>query len=438
MASEILGLFGGQSPQQLRNAFLDSTMVSPQQMAQQGLLQQVVSMGQNAGSMMGAGAGRLFGGKVAGEVEASYLEDSLAQVEKMGFKNDAEKMAALGDLLATKPGMGRQAMLARQEAEKLKPKDTSMSLLKDFTTESVAKFKKTKNVKDLVRYTPADKAKISTYGQQLIDQGLTPGTASFNEAMAAWNKAELAGKAPKPEAKSAFEKQMDSAGITDPAKRQAMAARKLELDLKANQGDPTALAALNLMAKQLDIQIAQQKIAKGEKEDSAAEAAQKRKNKADAFKAAGIINTIDTALSQVGGGTAGLGGVIMKKLAGSEAVDLEANLETIQANLGFDQLQAMRDASPTGGALGQVSERELIALQSTVASLKQEQSPEQLRANINKIKKHYQNWLDTLNGINPDERDAAEAKAKAEQEQARANRVVPNAEDSALVNKYLK
>jgi hypothetical protein len=121
----------------------------------------------------------------------------------------------------------------------------------------------------------------------------------------------------------------------------------------------------------------------------------------------------------------------MKKLAGSEAVDLEANLETIQANLGFDQLQAMRDASPTGGALGQVSERELIALQSTVASLKQEQSPEQLRANVEKVKKHYQNWLDTLNGINPDERDVAEA-------EARANRVVPNAEDSALVNKYLK
>jgi len=98
-------------------------------MAQQGLLQQVVSMGQNAGSMMGAGAGRLFGGKVAGEVEASYLEDSLAQVEKMGFKNDAEKMATLGDLLAQKPGMGRQAMLARQEANKLKVQGYEMGAM---------------------------------------------------------------------------------------------------------------------------------------------------------------------------------------------------------------------------------------------------------------------------------------------------------------------
>ena len=431
MASEISGLFGTQNPQQLQQDYLSGLMVSPAQMGQQGLLQQLISTGANAGAMMGYGGGRLLGGKVAGEVEAGLVNNALEQVNKMGITDPAQKMAKIGEILSANPATAKQGMIALQEAEKLKPKDTSMSLLKDFTTESVAKFRETKNVKDLVRYTPADKAKISTYGQQLIDQGLTPGTASFNEAMAAWNKAELAGKAPKPEAKSAFEKQMDSAGITDPAKRQAMAARKLELDLKANQGDPTALAALNLMAKQLDIQIAQQKIAKGEKEVSDSESAQKRKNKADAFKAAGIINTIDTALSQVGGGTAGLGGVIMKKLAGSEAVDLEANLETIQANLGFDQLQAMRDASPTGGALGQVSERELIALQSTVASLKQEQSPEQLRANINKIKKHYQNWLDTLNGINPDERDAAEAKA-------RANRVVPNAEDSALVNKYLK
>ena len=427
----IMGLFGNLNPQQVRNDALDRSMISPTQMSQQGLLEQVVSMGRNAGTMLGYGGGRMLGGKVSGEVEAGLVTKALEDVNKMGFTDPAQKMAKIGEILSANPATAKQGMIALQEAEKLKPKDTSMSLLKDFTTESVAKFRESKDVKDLVRYTPADKAKISTYGQQLIDQGLKPGTEPFNKAMAAWNKAELAGKAPKQVAKSAFEKQMDSAGITDPAKRQAMATRKLELDLRANQGDPAALAALNLINKQLDIQIAQQKIAKGEKEVSDSESAQKRKNKADAFKAAGIINTIDTALSQVGGGTAGLGGVIMKKLAGSEAVDLEANLETIQANLGFDQLQAMRDASPTGGALGQVSERELIALQSTVASLKQEQSPEQLRANVEKVKKHYQNWLDTLNGINPDERDAAEAKA-------RANRVVPNAEDSALVNKYLK
>ena len=392
----------------------------------------IATVGSNMGNMLGQGVQKIAGVKDPREEKAIKKRQALERVKARGV--DTKDRAAFLNAVAQEfeaVGLTAEALQASEAASKLKPTDNSISLLKDFTAESVAKYKETKNVKDLVRYTKEEKEKISPYAQQLIDEGLEPGTPEFTAAMGAYNKAELAGKAPKPAAKSPFEKQMDLAGITDPAKRQAMATRKLELDLKANQGDPTALAALNLMAKQLDIQIAQQKIAKGDKAVSDAAAAQTRKNKADAFKAAGIINTIDTALSQVGGSTAGLGGVIMKKLAGSEAVDLEANLETIQANLGFDQLQAMRDASPTGGALGQVSERELIALQSTVASLKQEQSPDQLRANIAKIKKHYQNWLDTLNGINPDERDAAAAQAKAK-------RVVPNAEDSALVNKWMK
>lgn len=431
MADTISGLFGGQNPQQLQQDYLSGLMVSPAQMGQQGLLQQLTSVGANAGAMMGYGGGRLLGGRVAGAVEAGLVNNALEQVNKMGITDPALKMAELAKVLSANPATAKQGMIAQQEAEKLKPKDTSMSLLANFTTESVAQFKKTKDVTDLVRYTPEEKTKISTYGQQLIDQGLKPGTKPFNEAMEKWNKAELQGKAPKPDAKSAFEKQMDLAGITDPVKRQEMANRKLELDLKANEGDPTALAALNLLSKQLEVQIAQQKVSTGEKKVATAEAANVRKIKADAFKAANILETINTAASQVGGNTAGVGGVMLSKIPGSEATNLQANLETIQANLGFDQLQDMRLASPTGGALGQVSERELLALQSTVASLRQDQSPAQLRANIEKVKKHYQNWLDTLNGINPDERDAEEAKNKG-------GKAVQNAEDIVLINKYLK
>ena len=56
---------------------------------------------------------------------------------------------------------------------------------------------------------------------------------------------------------------------------------------------------------------------------------------------------------------------------GTEAQATAAKLDTIKANIGFDKLQKMRDASPTGGALGQVSERELGFLQSlsSVASI---------------------------------------------------------------------
>jgi hypothetical protein len=105
-----------------------------------------------------------------------------------------------------------------------------------------------------------------------------------------------------------------------------------------------------------------------------------------------LIGTVDSALKKVGGLTAGLGGTVLQKLPGSDARDLASELETIKANLGFAELQAMREASPTGGALGQVAVQELIALQATVASLDQRQSPAQLKQSLGKIRQHYQKW----------------------------------------------
>jgi hypothetical protein len=129
MASEILGLFGGQNPQQLRNAALDSMLISPAQMSSQGLLQQVVSMGRNAGTVAGMGAGRLMGGKVAGEVEASYLEQAI-QAGQAG-KTPTEKMKLVAAALEDKPGMGAQYMKALSEARRLEAEDFTMTQAKE-------------------------------------------------------------------------------------------------------------------------------------------------------------------------------------------------------------------------------------------------------------------------------------------------------------------
>jgi hypothetical protein len=108
-----------------------------------------------------------------------------------------------------------------------------------------------------------------------------------------------------------------------------------------------------------------------------------------------VISKVDEALGKVGYTTAGVGSV-MSKIPGTDARDLQSALETIKANLGFAELQAMRDASPTGGALGAIAVQELIALQSTVASLDQAQSPDQLKKSLDQIKTHYGNWRKTL------------------------------------------
>lgn len=95
-------------------------------------------------------------------------------------------------------------------------------------------------------------------------------------------------------------------------------------------------------------------------------------------------------------GETGFLGGIMRGVGGTKAKDIGSAVETIKANLAFDQLQEMRAASPTGGALGQVSERELGLLESAVANLDQSQSYDEFVKNLNAVETHYNNWLDTI------------------------------------------
>ena len=119
------GLFDFQTPQQIRNSYLDSMLISPAQMGNQGLLQQVVSMGQNAGSIAGAGLGGLMGGKVAGEVEAGYIDQAIKEASADKTLTPSQRMEKVAEFLADKPGMGAQYLKAVQEAQKMKEQDLS-------------------------------------------------------------------------------------------------------------------------------------------------------------------------------------------------------------------------------------------------------------------------------------------------------------------------
>ena len=74
------------------------------------------------------------------------------------------------------------------------------------------------------------------------------------------------------------------------------------------------------------------------------------------------------------------------------AVMLEA-IAPIKASIGFDKLDQMRQSSPTGGALGQVSNIELDALQKSIASLSLDNKPEEFYANVLKVQRHYSNMM---------------------------------------------
>jgi hypothetical protein len=105
-----------------------------------------------------------------------------------------------------------------------------------------------------------------------------------------------------------------------------------------------------------------------------------------------VIQSVDEALKQTGPLTTGLPGQVLGAIPGTSAYDLDGTLDTIKANLGFAELQAMRDASPTGGALGQVAIQELNMLQSTLASLKRGLGRQKLEAGLKKVRQHMENW----------------------------------------------
>jgi len=92
---------------------------------------------------------------------------------------------------------------------------------------------------------------------------------------------------------------------------------------------------------------------------------------------------------------AGMVGSALKDIPGTVQNDARALTDTIKANVAFDKLQRMREASPTGGALGSVSAPELNLLQSALGSLEQSQSREQYERNVKRVRDIY---VDTVHG----------------------------------------
>lgn len=88
----------------------------------------------------------------------------------------------------------------------------------------------------------------------------------------------------------------------------------------------------------------------------------------------------DPALSRITGVPGRL-----PNIPGGDAADVQARLETLKSQAGFAVLQAMRDASKTGGALGNVSNFEVQALQNNLAALDTNQSPEAFRRSLQQV-----------------------------------------------------
>lgn len=85
-------------------------------------------------------------------------------------------------------------------------------------------------------------------------------------------------------------------------------------------------------------------------------------------------------------GITGIRGAI-PNIPGSDAANAEAQLATLKSQIGFGVLQAMRNASKTGGALGSVSDAEGKRLEANLAALDKAQSLDQMKQSLDAILK---------------------------------------------------
>jgi len=117
-------------------------------------------------------------------------------------------------------------------------------------------------------------------------------------------------------------------------------------------------------------------------------------------------------------------------IEGTERSNMEAVLETLQANSGFSTLQAMRESSKTGGALGAINAKEMDLLTAALGSIKLSQSKAQFDKNLAHFEKVY---FDTVNGAGSWAKQA-KALAAEKKETPKAS----GAELSANALKYLE
>ena len=125
-----------------------------------------------------------------------------------------------------------------------------------------------------------------------------------------------------------------------------------------------------------------------------------------------ILDSVKDLEDRVSGRTVGI--VSLGRIfPGSIQKDFQNDLSALRANIAFGELTAMREASKTGGALGQVSNIELGLLESALAGLDQSQSPANFRKNLERVKSSITRWQNAVNTLDKVQNNSEEQQLRA-------------------------
>lgn len=333
---------------------------------------------QRATAAIYSGANRL-GGAVGGLLGAQDPElakaTALQTIMKQADTSTPEGLVALAQTLGSQ-GFGQQAMQVMDKARQAQLQTAQIGKVQAEEAKLTQAFEREEQLRTALSQLPPDAADkdieaiVRQYGNpdRIFATLEKRQTAEANRiAKAELEREKAAEKAAMQQRDQEFKQQMMAL---------TAASRNATTDL---QRQMTQLKIDELKSKQAD-----KAEAKSIKEEGAIAHANK------------VITDVLDAKNLVTGLTTGLIGKGQSFVPGTDAFTLKERIATIKANLGFDRLQQMRDASPTGGALGQVAVQELQALQSSVASLDVGLPKKELDKNLGKIQTHYAAWLKAL------------------------------------------
>lgn len=85
----------------------------------------------------------------------------------------------------------------------------------------------------------------------------------------------------------------------------------------------------------------------------------------------------------------GISGKAAEKVPSSARISAQGSVDTIKANIGFERLNQMRQESPTGGALGNITEQELKFLQGVLGTINLDEKPADTLRKIERLEKIY-------------------------------------------------
>lgn len=109
------------------------------------------------------------------------------------------------------------------------------------------------------------------------------------------------------------------------------------------------------------------------------------------------VQTIDELMGQVTNKTVGFGS-LLAGIPTTDATTFRSQLNTLKAAIAFGELTAMREASKTGGALGNVSNIELGLLESALAGLDTAQGVQDFKGQLSKAKESINRWRSAQGG----------------------------------------